>query len=429
MTRPEQPEKLPRNIGLWGIWLLTVNGLIGAGIFGLPSGAASLAGGYSPAAFLVCALVILPVVLCFAEAGSYFRSTGGPIRYSTEAFGPFVGFQAGWLLYVSRLASLAANSVLLVDSVGFFWVGATAGTGRFAALASIWFSLVFVNVIGSVRAIRSLAVLTAAKLTALLLLVGVGIAYFGRDLLPNAQTEVPAAGEFAAATLLLIYAYAGFESVGIPAGETRRPSRDIPIALLLGLGSVALVYVAIQMVSIAAVPDIAASTSPLLDVANALMGPVGAFILMLGVVASVGRQPVGRDVFNSTFELCNRAGRQLAQVVQRRAPPVPDTRALDRALWIARLCACSLRFFHLASRGGRSIKAFCICRDLGVDSQAQETACRPRGIRPAGRLRCSSVSDCGMRLVVAAGQPQLVVGRGACHGAGFGSVCHRAPPE
>ena len=293
MTRPEQAEKLPRNIGLWGIWLLTVNGLIGAGIFGLPSGAASLAGGYSPAAFLVCALVMLPVVLCFAEAGSYFRSTGGPIRYSTEAFGPFVGFQAGWLLYVSRLASLAANSVLLVDSVGFFWAGATAGTGRFAALASIWFSLVFLNVIGSVRAIRSLAVLTAAKLTALLLLVGMGIAYFGRDLLPNAQTEVPAAGEFAAATLLLIYAYAGFESVGIPAGETRRPSRDIPIALLLGLGSVALVYVAIQMVSIAAVPDIAASTSPLLDVANALMGPVGSFILMLGVVASVGGNLLG----------------------------------------------------------------------------------------------------------------------------------------
>ncbi len=55
----------------------------------------------------------------------------------------------------------------------------------------------------------------------------------------------------------------------------------------------ALVYVAIQMVSIAAVPDIAASTSPLLDVANALMGPVGSFILMLGVVASVGGNLLG----------------------------------------------------------------------------------------------------------------------------------------
>ena len=110
-------EKLPRNLGLWGIWMLVVNGLIGAGIFGLPSGAAALAGEYSVLVYAFCALLILPVILCFAELGSYFRGTGGPIRYGTLAFGSFIGFQGGWLYYLARLISFSANTVLLTDSI------------------------------------------------------------------------------------------------------------------------------------------------------------------------------------------------------------------------------------------------------------------------------------------------------------------------
>jgi len=130
-------EKLPRNLGLWGIWMLVVNGLIGAGIFGLPSGAAALAGEYSVLVYAFCALLILPIILCFAELGSYFRGTGGPIRYGTLAFGPFVGFQGGWLYYLARLISFSANTVLLTDSIAYFIQGAGTGTGRIISLAVI----------------------------------------------------------------------------------------------------------------------------------------------------------------------------------------------------------------------------------------------------------------------------------------------------
>ena len=116
----ETDEKLPRNLTAWGLWLLVVNGFVGAGIFGLPGGAAALAGEYSVWIYLLCALLMLPVILCFAELGSYFKGTGGPIRYGTEAFNPFIGFQAGWLFYVARLISFSANSVLLAESIGFF---------------------------------------------------------------------------------------------------------------------------------------------------------------------------------------------------------------------------------------------------------------------------------------------------------------------
>ncbi|HCD87112.1 MAG TPA: cationic amino acid transporter, partial [Algoriphagus sp.] len=73
----------------------------------------------------------------------------------------------------------------------------------------------------------------------------------------------------------------------VPAGEAKRPERDMPLGLLLGLGIVAILYMLIQLVSQAAVPDLASSTTPLLDASSALFGEIGAVILMIGVATSV----------------------------------------------------------------------------------------------------------------------------------------------
>ncbi|CAM3690503.1 APC family permease [Rheinheimera salexigens] len=286
---------LPRNLGLFSLWLLVVNGLIGAGIFGLPGGAARLAGEYSPLIYLLCALLILPILLCMAELASYFRASGGPVRYGTAAFGPFVGFQAGWLYYIARLVSFAANSVLLVDSIGYFWSAASVGFNRALLLAVIIASLTLINVVGSVRAMRSLALLTVIKFAVLLLLVICSASILGPKLLPefNPLTAFNSPYDIGAATLLLIYAFVGFESVVVPAGEAKNPARDMPKALILGLVLVTLLYISIQLVSVAAVQTIAQSSSPLLDVAAELFGPLGAMVLMLGVVASVAANLLG----------------------------------------------------------------------------------------------------------------------------------------
>ena len=293
MSIRDLQEKLPRSLGAWAIWLLVVNGMVGAGIFGLPSGAARLAGGFSPVVFALCALLILPILLCFAELASYFRSTGGPVRYATEAFGPFLGFQAGWIFYVARAIAFSANSVLMVDSIGYFWPAATEGVLRTVLLAVICGGLTLVNVIGAVRAVRSLAALTVLKFSVLVGLVVVGLALLGDGVIGQVRMQWPAGGDLGAAIVLLIYAYVGFEQAVVPAGEARDPARDMPRGLLWGLASVAVLYVLIQMVSMAAVPDIAASNAPLLDVAATLLGPMGAALLMVGVVASVGGNLVG----------------------------------------------------------------------------------------------------------------------------------------
>jgi len=280
-------EKLPRNLGLWGIWMLVVNGLIGAGIFGLPSGAAALAGEYSVLVYAFCALLILPIILCFAELGSYFRGTGGPIRYGTLAFGPFVGFQGGWLYYLARLISFSANTVLLTDSIAYFIEGAGTGTGRIISLAVICVALSVINVLGSVESIRSMTLFTVIKFAVLILLPLGGFIILGSEVIPSFESPIPPSGDLGAAALLLIYAFVGFEGAVVPAGEAKRPERDMPLGLLLGLAVVAVLYMLIQLVSQAALPDLANSKTPLLDVSASLFGPVGAIVLMIGVAASV----------------------------------------------------------------------------------------------------------------------------------------------
>jgi amino acid transporter len=280
-------EKLPRNLGLWGIWMLVVNGLIGAGIFGLPSGAAAFAGEYSVLVYAFCALLILPIILCFAELGSYFRGTGGPIRYGTLAFGPFVGFQGGWLYYLARLISFSANTVLLTDSIAYFIAGAGTGTGRIISLAVICVGLSVINVLGSIESIRSMTLFTIIKFAVLILLPLGGFILLGSEVIPSFESPIPASDNLGAAALLLIYAFVGFEGAVVPAGEAKRPERDMPLGLLLGLAVVAVLYMVIQLVSQAAVPDLANSKTPLLDVSASLFGPVGAIVLMVGVAASV----------------------------------------------------------------------------------------------------------------------------------------------
>ena len=83
---------LVRGIGIAGLAILVMNSMIGAGIFALPSAVVARAGILSPWLFLAAGILIITVVLTFAELSSYFSESGGPALYATKAFGPLTGF-------------------------------------------------------------------------------------------------------------------------------------------------------------------------------------------------------------------------------------------------------------------------------------------------------------------------------------------------
>ena len=284
----QREEALLRQLSVVGLWLLIINGMIGAGIFGLPAELARLAGHGSVWIFLLCALLIAPIMLCFAQLSSYFRGTGGPMLYAAEAFGPMAGFQVGWLYYISRVLSFAANLNLLIASLGYFWPDLMGGSARVAAAFVICALMAVSNILGARGAVRALGLLTVLKFVPLIGIVAAGLIVADvASLLPDMGHAV-AIHDLGGAVFLVIYAYVGFEGGLVPAGEANRPQRDFPRALLLALLVCALLYTLIQAASFASLPTLADSPRPLVDVAAAQMGKVGAVFMLVAIIASVG---------------------------------------------------------------------------------------------------------------------------------------------
>jgi amino acid transporter len=283
----DEPTKsgLVRGIRRWDLVAVAINGIIGAGIFGLPSKVYSLIGAYSLIAFLVCALVVTLIVLCFAEVGSRFRETGGPYLYAREALGPVVGFEVGWLVWLARLAAFAANCNLLISYLGYFWPAATSGLWRAVVIIGVVCTLTAVNIIGVRNAALFSDVFTIGKLIPIVLFIIAGLFFLN---LQNFSLAVqPSYGAFSTSVLLLVYAFTGFEMAVIPAGEVRDPQRTLPMAILTAMGVVAVVYILIQVVCIGTLPGLASSERPLADASGHFLGAAGAAIISAGALVSI----------------------------------------------------------------------------------------------------------------------------------------------
>ena len=108
MTRINAEHSLVRALGVWGLAASIVNITVGGGIFRLPASAAAALGPAAPIAYIVCAVAMGLVVLCFAEAGSRVSLTGGLYAYVEVAFGPLVGFVCGLMLWAGISVATAA---------------------------------------------------------------------------------------------------------------------------------------------------------------------------------------------------------------------------------------------------------------------------------------------------------------------------------
>ena len=283
-TKPS-PEGLIRGIRKWDLVAVTINGIIGAGIFGLPAKVFALIGSYSLIAFVACALVVTLIVLCFAEVGSRFDETGGPCLYAREAFGSTVAFEVGWLIWLARLTAFAANCNLMVSYLAFFWAPANSTMPRALIITGAVLSLTALNLFGVRQAAIASNLFTVGKLIPMLIFVAAGLFFLN----PHAFAlgAGPSAGAFSQSVLLLIYAFTGFEMAAIPAGEIRNPQTHLPRALLISIAVVACTYILIQIVCIGTLPELAASQKPLADAAQRFMGTTGAAIISAGAIISI----------------------------------------------------------------------------------------------------------------------------------------------
>jgi amino acid transporter len=278
-------EGLVRGIRRWDLVAITINGIIGAGIFGLPSRVFTLIGPYSVIAFVACGLIVALIILCFAEVSSRFDDTGGPYLYAREAFNPAVAFEVGWLIWLARVTAFAANCNLLINYLSYFWNSATTTVWRASIIVFVVLVLCAINVLGIRQAAIVSNVFTVGKLVPIIIFIGLGLFFLNPQAF--ALGANPGTGAFSKSVLLLVYAFTGFEMATIPAGEVRDPQRNLPRALLIAIAVVAFLYILIQIVCVGTLPGLGSSTKPLADAGSQFLGTAGGAIISAGAVISI----------------------------------------------------------------------------------------------------------------------------------------------
>lgn len=260
-----------------------VNAIVGSGIYLFPG---KLTGGLGPAstlAFVLTGLFCLPLALCFASLGGTEDRSGGPYRYATVAFGEKVGFAVGWSAWVTALVSWAAVANALPRYLGHFVPELGHGGAAKAVAATVIFGLGAVNYCGVKPGARVTDVMTVGKLVPLLIFGVVGLfAIRASRMTPFAPHGL---GPLPAAALMTMFAYQGFEVVGVPAGEVRRPRTSVPLAVVASVVISAVLYGLVQLVFVGVGGG--PGEAPLAAASRGFLGSWGADLMAAGGVVSI----------------------------------------------------------------------------------------------------------------------------------------------
>jgi APA family basic amino acid/polyamine antiporter len=285
---PHSSAPLLRAVGRWQILGISINSVVGSGVYLLPATAFALLGPFSVWGVLLASITVSLLVLCYAKAGSYFDEQGGSALYAREAFGPFAGFQIAWTIWLTRVATVASLGNGLADALSRFWSLAGIGIGRVFVIICAVLLMTAINIVGIGWAARVTTVLVIGKLLPLLMFVFIGLFHADWGLAFGG----PAPGELdfrqiGEAALLLLFAFSGFENLSVAAGEYQNPKRNVPFALLAMILVVTLLYVGVQWVAQGTLPSLATSSAPLADAAALFGGETLAFVLTIGAAISI----------------------------------------------------------------------------------------------------------------------------------------------
>lgn len=279
-------ENLKREIGVRSLALAIINIMVGSGIFVIPAIIAAGLGATAILAYFVCGLLIFLIGLCFAELGSKISSSGGVYTYIETAFGPYAGFLANNIFWLGGcVMSDAAIANALADTLKFFFPSMSIALVRTLFLFFLFASLALLNIRSVKNGVRFIEFTSLGKLIPLVVLVILAIRFVEPD---NLQWVIaPTVSNIGAASLLLFYAFLGFEGPVSNGGEIKDPKRTVPLGLFWGVAAVLVLYIGIQLVT-QGVLGAAIETNkdaPLAAVAGIALGKSG--IVLIVVVTAI----------------------------------------------------------------------------------------------------------------------------------------------
>jgi amino acid transporter len=282
MTTANSDEGLKRVIGVPGLTLSIINGVIGAGIFALPAIVSIALGAFSVFGYIFCSILFAAIMLCYAEIGSRITTSGGSYAYVEAAFGNFPGYIVNWMYFFGwSIISSAALLNIIADSLAVLFPAFANPLIRGVLFFILSAFIIFINVFGTKQSVIVVKMITIIKLLPLL---GIIIFGFGYVKATNLHWEhLPSLKTFGDTTLILFFAFAGFESSLGASGEIKNSKRTVPLSICIAGIFVLIVYMLLQTVTQGVLGAQIAlyKNAPLAAVADKIIGPAGATILLL----------------------------------------------------------------------------------------------------------------------------------------------------
>jgi len=276
-----------RTLTRFDVTCLGLNAIVGSGIFLLPDDLYREMGALSPLAFLLCAVGLLPVALCYDEAASYTEETGGPYLYARDAFGPRVGFAVVWMCFVNALFSFAAVASAAAAYAAPLLPSIASAIGPRAIAAGAIAVFAAINYVGAKPGALAVDAFTLAKFAVLVVLA---CALAPGTSAANLHAELPHGWSgVGSATFLAVFAAQGFEVAPVPGGETVAPRRDLPFAIVSSLLAASALYVVVQTVLVATGAQLSEpSDTPLVDAARTVAPALAFLVVVGGLVSTLG---------------------------------------------------------------------------------------------------------------------------------------------
>ena len=274
MADPTQ-QPLRRELTVIGATAIVVANMIGTGIF---TTTGFLAGDLGKPSLVVGiwvagAIVALAGALSYAELGTNYPRSGGEYVYLREIWGPGWAFLSGWVSFFAGFAApIAAAALAFSEYTAYFFPSLSIRltpddsfggllhleAGRWVAILVVA-TFAVVNIFGLRLAARLQNLLTGLKLVVLgafllaAFTLGDGqVSHFAMNAARTSHHSLPA--QFAVSLIFVMFAYSGWNAATYVAEEMKHPQRDLPRALVSGTLLVGLLYVALNVAFIYAVP-------------------------------------------------------------------------------------------------------------------------------------------------------------------------------
>jgi arginine:agmatine antiporter len=271
---------------------LVASNMIGSGIFLLPATLATV-GSITVIGWAIGTVGAVLIAIILAKLSQVAPQPGGPCAYAGEALGPYFGFQANALYWLSCWIGNIAIAVAAMGYLANFVPGLDQPVaGAFATVAFIWV-LTAVNILGPRLVCQVESVAIVIGLVPILLVAIGGWWYFDRGLFMaswNVRHE-PALRVIPQSLVLLFWAFTGLESASIASAVVENPGRNVAIATLGGVLIAASVYISSCTVLMGLIPadQLARSSAPFADAVRLVLGPVAAgFIALSALTKATG---------------------------------------------------------------------------------------------------------------------------------------------